>query len=149
MKARSLRLDGRREVGILLSGNVAPTGIAEVEYIFDSAYWTLLAEVSGQEPPHVFRQGETQGTGPGSCPAMELRVERDLGARHHDGTMIAWGYSIRQSNLWANRLSWLGQVATEGGAAGIHPSGNRGPRAWVAKRWAPGIRQSAIDGEEE
>ena len=52
--------------------------------------WLRAAQVARDQAPEVFGEGHTHIAGTLARPALNFRLERDLSARHHDVTNIAY-----------------------------------------------------------
>ncbi len=74
-----------------MAGDIGGARRTEVKHRFGVGGRLRSAEIADEQAPNVFRQRYTHITGPLARPALDLRVKRDLGACHHDGTIITQG----------------------------------------------------------
>jgi hypothetical protein len=82
-----LGLDSLANQQILVPGNVRSTRSSQADdpgWVGPAAWFSQIA---GDQPAHVFGQGDAELGGSLARAALELGVEHDLGAYHHDGAI--------------------------------------------------------------
>ncbi len=68
--------------------DVRPSGIAEIENASRIGCGLRAGEVACYKTSEVFRQRDAEITRAPTSPSLYLGFERNLGASHHDGTII-------------------------------------------------------------
>jgi len=86
---------------VLLLRDIGPTGATQIEHRGGIRRGHWLREVSRDEPPQVFGEGNTELGGALAGPPLQLRVEGNLGSEHHDITIIMVPVASPQARLLA------------------------------------------------
>lgn len=119
--------EGFGEHCVLVAGNVGAAGSTQIEHRSGAGGRLRAPEVACHEASNVFGKRQTQIARPLSRAALNLGIQGDLSAGHHDGTIISqtqtasgrradYGLSITTNLPWVVLTRYPGYRASREGS---------------------------------